>query len=99
MRTSSARQHNAAHGGGFDLVEQNRLLTGLPAGEWTRLDESLELVSLASEDVIFEPDSPIEHVYFPTRGVLSLIAQGRCRRYDRSRHDRQRRDGWFGGTS
>jgi CRP-like cAMP-binding protein len=54
--------------------DHNWLLSALPSEELALLPGTLDQVSLSVEDVLFEPDTPIEYVYFPTSGVLSLIA-------------------------
>jgi CRP-like cAMP-binding protein len=51
----------------------NRLLASLPADMCERLRPALELVSLALGDVIYEPGGGMDHVYFPTSVVVSLI--------------------------
>jgi len=52
----------------------NTLLTALPENERTRLSAHLETVALAAGQVLYEPDEPISHVYFPDGAVLSLLA-------------------------
>jgi CRP-like cAMP-binding protein len=52
---------------------QNRLLTSLPDDEYDRVTAVTEKVSLALKEVIYEPGQRIEHVYFPTSGVVSLL--------------------------
>lgn len=53
--------------------ERNHLLRGLPLVEYDKLRPLLESVSLASGDVLHEPNVPIEYVYFPQRSVLSIL--------------------------
>ncbi len=53
---------------------KNRLLAALPQRDYRRLIRHLEPVSLALGQVIYEPGSPIRHVYFPENGVISLLA-------------------------
>jgi len=36
--------------------------------------QSLELVSLELRQIVYEPNVPIEHVYFPINGVVSMLA-------------------------
>ncbi|MBD0345672.1 MAG: Crp/Fnr family transcriptional regulator, partial [Coleofasciculus sp. Co-bin14] len=45
----------------------------LPQEEYKRLLPNLELVSLNFKQIIYKPDEPIEYVYFPNRGVISLV--------------------------
>jgi CRP-like cAMP-binding protein len=52
----------------------NRLLASLPADEYGRLLPYLEPISHAAQTCLAEADRPIEHVYFPTVGVISLLA-------------------------
>ena len=52
---------------------ENRLLAALPTEEYSRLLPNLETVSLAFKQVLYEPNEPIEHVYFPNNGVVSLV--------------------------
>ncbi|MDP1537708.1 MAG: Crp/Fnr family transcriptional regulator [Burkholderiales bacterium] len=53
---------------------KNRLLAALPQQDYQRLIRHLEPVSLALGQVLYEPGSPIRHVYFPENGVISLLA-------------------------
>jgi CRP-like cAMP-binding protein len=51
----------------------NRLIGALPKDVRARLGPKLEGVALALGDVIYEPGGLMDHVYFPTRAVVSLI--------------------------
>lgn len=51
----------------------NRLLATLPAPEYQRLRPALESVSLPTTQIIYEKGQPIEYVYFPCTGVVSLL--------------------------
>jgi CRP-like cAMP-binding protein len=51
----------------------NRILAALPPEEMDRLEPHLETVDLPTRMVLYEPNSPVEHVYFPHRGVVSLL--------------------------
>jgi CRP-like cAMP-binding protein len=51
----------------------NRLLAALPADDYARLARHLETVALPLKQVLYAPDVPIPHVYFPTEGVCSLL--------------------------
>jgi CRP-like cAMP-binding protein len=51
----------------------NRLLAALPPAEYARLAPHLETVALTLKQVLYAPDAPITHVYFPTEGVVSLV--------------------------
>jgi CRP-like cAMP-binding protein len=52
----------------------NRLLAALPLADRQRLLEQLEPVTLDLRQRVYEPGKPIEHVYFPTTTVISLLA-------------------------
>ncbi len=51
----------------------NRLLDSLPRADIERLRPHLEAVSVEISHVVYEPDGPIRHVYFPTSCVISLV--------------------------
>jgi CRP-like cAMP-binding protein len=51
----------------------NKLLAALPRMDRDRLRPHLTPVVLDFEEVLYEPDDSIAHVYFPTSGVISLI--------------------------
>jgi len=53
---------------------ENMILAALPPKEHTYLRQHLELVPLKSGDVLWEPNQPIESVYFPTSGMVSFLA-------------------------
>jgi CRP-like cAMP-binding protein len=53
---------------------QNRLLAGLPRPEQQRLMGALTPVPLAFKEVLCEPGEPLRYVYFPTMGVVSVLA-------------------------
>src|SRR4029077_9013003 len=52
---------------------KNRLLAGLPRGEYDRLHAHLEKVSLPLKEILYEANGPIAHVFFPLNGVVSLV--------------------------
>jgi CRP-like cAMP-binding protein len=54
---------------------QNRLLAALPAAESRRLIGLMEQVDLKIKQSLFEPNEPIHHVFFPLRGVSSMVAE------------------------
>jgi CRP-like cAMP-binding protein len=59
----------------LEILARNRLLATLPEQERATLAPELELVSYGLKDFVYREDEPIEHVVFPTSGVLSLISQ------------------------
>ncbi len=52
----------------------NMILAALPREERSQVRQYLEFVPLRSGDVLWEPNQPIEFVYFPTSGMVSLVA-------------------------
>ena len=52
----------------------NKLLAALPRREYQRLIPSLEEIPLLFEEVLYEPGDSIVDVYFPTSGIVSLLA-------------------------
>ena len=52
----------------------NRLLAALPDAEYQRLIPHLECVPLSFKQVLHEVGEPIEYVYFPHRGIVSLLS-------------------------
>jgi CRP-like cAMP-binding protein len=57
-----------------DTLSRNRLLGILSQQERARLAPDFELVSLELKQMLYRENEPIEHVYFPITGVLSLVA-------------------------
>jgi CRP-like cAMP-binding protein len=53
---------------------ENRILTALPSSERQQLFGLVRNVSLPVKTVLFEPGAPIDALYFPTDGVISLVA-------------------------
>jgi CRP-like cAMP-binding protein len=54
--------------------EQNHLIELLPRPDRLRLIAVCEPVQLVLSDVLCEPGTPTQHVYFPTDGFISLVA-------------------------
>ena len=52
---------------------QNRLLAALPEAELARLAPHLQLVPMLLGDSLYEPGSQLQHVYFPTTAIVSLL--------------------------
>jgi CRP-like cAMP-binding protein len=51
----------------------NHLLGALPPEEFARLSANLEPVSLVLGEVIYESGEKLEHIYFPTTSIVSLL--------------------------
>lgn len=51
---------------------QNRLIAALPDAEFASVAAHLDLVSLPLGFMVYEPDTQLEHAYFPTTAVVSL---------------------------
>jgi CRP-like cAMP-binding protein len=60
---------------GRETPTGNWLLARLPREDRIRIDRRLERVSLATQEVLYATDSVIRRVYFPTRGLISVIAE------------------------
>ena len=54
---------------------QNLLLNLLNGDGVARLGLALELVTLGARHMLYEPDVPINYVYFPVDGVMSMLAE------------------------
>ena len=52
---------------------QNRLLAALPEAEFARLAPHLQLVPMLLGDSLYEPGGQLQHVYFPTTAIVSLL--------------------------
>ena len=52
----------------------NQLLMALPEAEFQRLLPYMERMTMKSKDMLYEPNKPIEYVFFPNHGVGSLLA-------------------------
>ncbi len=52
---------------------QNHLLAALPAAEFARLSANLELVPMPLGEALYESGGQLQHVYFPTTAIVSLL--------------------------
>jgi CRP-like cAMP-binding protein len=52
---------------------QNHLLSALPQQEFARIAADLELVSMPLGNALYESGAPLDHVYFPTTSIVSLL--------------------------
>ena len=53
---------------------RNRLLLALPSGDLKRLMPELEHIRCERGEVLIDADSPLDHVFFPDSGVISVVA-------------------------
>ena len=60
------------HAGASDPTK-NRLLAALPAEEYERLLPHLGHVSFQLGEVVYESGGRMEHIYFPTAAIVSLL--------------------------
>jgi CRP-like cAMP-binding protein len=52
---------------------RNYLLAALPAAEFERLESHLELVPMLLGETLYEPGGQLQHAYFPTTAIVSLL--------------------------
>ena len=53
--------------------QHNQLLAALPEADFQRLLPHLESVDLPLGMVVFESGDKLQHLYFPTGGIVSLL--------------------------
>ncbi len=53
----------------------NSPLAALPPNEYAALAPKLENFELIFNENIYKPGGEIEHLYFPERGIISLLSQ------------------------
>jgi CRP-like cAMP-binding protein len=63
-----------SHAEGDARPLSNRILSLLPAGEYERFAPHFQYVELPLRAVLYRPDDPISHVFFPLSGTVSLTA-------------------------
>lgn len=56
-----------------DVPLRNHLLAALPEHEYARLSAHLERVWLSPGEVLHESGRPLQHVYFPTTAIMSML--------------------------
>ena len=56
-----------------DDAQMNHLIAALPPDEFSRVRASLEPVTLALGEVIYESGEQLEYIYFPTTAIISLL--------------------------
>jgi CRP-like cAMP-binding protein len=52
---------------------RNQLLLSIPEAEYVLIRSELEIVSLPHHRCLHEPHQPVDFVYFPSQGVISLV--------------------------
>jgi CRP-like cAMP-binding protein len=52
----------------------NRLLNALAGPVFESLSSHLDTVNLSPGEILYQPEQPITHVYFPTRGTVSIVS-------------------------
>jgi CRP-like cAMP-binding protein len=55
-------------------LPRNRLLHHLPASDLKRLIPELEQIRCQRGQILMDADSPLDHVFFPDSGVVSVVA-------------------------
>jgi CRP-like cAMP-binding protein len=53
---------------------RNRLLLALPSSDLQQLMPELEQIRCQREQILMDADSPLDHVFFPDNGVVSVVA-------------------------
>lgn len=53
--------------------KQNHLLDALPGAEFDRIFPNLELIQMKLGDALYESGGRLQHVYFPTTSIVSLL--------------------------
>jgi len=56
-------------------THSNRLLAGLPAADLARLARGLAQVALPVREMLEYPHRPIESIFFPLSGIVSIVAE------------------------
>jgi CRP-like cAMP-binding protein len=51
----------------------NRILNALPRAEYERISAFLEPVEMSLGEILYRPNEPISHVYFPNTGTVSIV--------------------------
>lgn len=55
------------------MIRKNYLLAALPPAEFAKIEQKFEMVSFKLGDVVYESGDLLEHVYFPTTAIISLL--------------------------
>lgn len=59
---------------GTPAPTSNLILNALPPEDYERLSSRLEHVNLPLRQVLYRPDQPVTHVYFPESGTVSVVS-------------------------
>src|SRR5580693_2300911 len=60
-------------GPGLRTRHENHLLDALPDGDFERIASDLEVIRMGLGEVLYEPGARLQHVYFPTTSIVSLL--------------------------
>lgn len=52
----------------------NQILSSLPSDEWRRVEPLLTAVDLEQGEILYETDTPVEHVHFMDEGMISVVS-------------------------
>jgi CRP-like cAMP-binding protein len=52
----------------------NRIINALTRSEFESLSAHLDSVNLSPREILYRPEQPVTHVYFPNRGTVSLVS-------------------------
>ena len=55
-------------------LPSNRLLSALPLSNFKRIAPHLETITCEREQILIEANSPLDHIFFPDSGVVSMMA-------------------------
>jgi CRP-like cAMP-binding protein len=69
-----AQQKHHLETGGTATWPRNRLLLALPPPAFECIRPELQLVDLKREQVLLDADAPLDFIYFPDSGVISVVA-------------------------
>jgi len=53
--------------------KQNHLLDALPEADYSRIQDTLEYISMPLGQALYESGGHLKHVYFPTTAIVSLL--------------------------
>ncbi len=71
--TLSAKSMNTKTHTDSDDPRKNQLLACLPAEDWLRWQNAIEIVDLPLGHVLYEPGGKMEHMVFPTTAIVSML--------------------------